>query len=63
MNKALIVATLVLTLAGCASDRAFREGERLLAQGQTEAGMRQLGQALKEEPSNVQYRTAYIQAR
>lgn len=63
MNKALFVATLVLTLAGCASDRAFREGERLLAQGQTEAGMRQLGQALKEEPNNVQYRTAYIQAR
>jgi general secretion pathway protein D len=63
MNKALFVATLVLTLAGCASDRAFREGERLLAQGQTEAGMRQMGQALKEEPSNVQYRTAYIQAR
>lgn len=63
MNKALFVATLVLTLAGCASDRAFREGERLLAQGQTEAGMRQLGQALQEEPNNVQYRTAYIQAR
>ncbi len=63
MNKALIIATLALTLGGCASDRAFREGERLLAQGQTEAGLQQLQQALKEEPNNVQYRTAYIQAR
>ena len=63
MNKALIIVTLALTLAGCASDRAFREGERLLAQGQTEAGLRQLEQALKEEPNNVQFRTAYIQAR
>jgi general secretion pathway protein D len=63
MNKALIIATLALTLAGCASDRAFREGERLLAQGQTEAGLQQLQQALKEEPNNAQYRTAYIQAR
>lgn len=63
MNKALIIVTLALTLAGCASDRAFREGERLLAQGQTEAGLQQLQQALKEEPNNVQYRAAYIQAR
>ncbi|MBU1223081.1 MAG: type II secretion system protein D [Gammaproteobacteria bacterium] len=63
MNKALIIATLALTLGGCASDRAFREGERLLAQGQTEAGLQQLQQALKEEPNNAQYRTAYIQAR
>ncbi|MHB1145301.1 MAG: secretin N-terminal domain-containing protein [Thiobacillus sp.] len=63
MNKALLIATLALTLAGCASDRAFREGERLLAQGQTEAGLQQLEQALKDEPNNVQYRTAYIQAR
>ncbi|MHB1187814.1 secretin N-terminal domain-containing protein [Thiobacillus sp.] len=63
MNKALLIAALALTLAGCASDRAFREGERLLAQGQTEAGLHQLEQALKEEPGNVQYRTAYIQAR
>jgi general secretion pathway protein D len=63
MNKALIIATLALTLGGCASDRAFREGERLLAQGQTEAGLQQMQQALKEEPNNAQYRTAYIQAR
>ena len=63
MNKALLIVTLALTLAGCASDRAFREGERLLAQGQTEAGLRQLEQALIEEPNNVQYRTSYLRAR
>ncbi|MFN3545121.1 MAG: tetratricopeptide repeat protein [Thiobacillus sp.] len=63
MNKAPIIALLVLTLAGCASDRAFREGERLLAEGQTEAGLQQLEQAVRESPNNVQYRTAYIQAR
>ena len=63
MNKAFFIALLALALAGCASDSAFREGERLLAQGQTEAGLRQLEQAVREEPNNVQYRTAYIQAR
>ncbi|MEW6414719.1 MAG: secretin N-terminal domain-containing protein [Pseudomonadota bacterium] len=63
MNKAPLIVLLVLALAGCASDRAYREGERLLAQGQTEAGLRQLEQAMRESPANVQYRTAYLQAR
>jgi len=63
MNKAFSIAILALTLASCASDSAYREGERLLAQGQTEEGLRQLEQAVKDDPSNVQYRTAYIQAR
>ena len=63
MNKALFITLLSLTLAGCASDSTFVEGERLLAQGQTEEGLRQLEQAMREEPNNVQYRTAYIQAR
>lgn len=63
MNKALFIATLALMVAGCASDTAYREGQRLLSEGQTEAGLRQLEQASKGEPSNVQFRTAYIQAR
>jgi len=63
MNKAPLIILLVLSLGGCASDRAYREGERLLAQGQTEAGLRQLEQALKEAPNDVQIRTAYLRAR
>jgi len=63
MNKAFFIAILALVLNGCASDSAYREGERLLAQGQTEEGLRQLEQAVQGAPGNVQYRTAYIQAR
>ncbi len=63
MNKALLTVTIALALAGCASDAAYREGERLLAEGQTEAGLAQLEQAVRDEPKNVQFRTAYIQAR
>jgi general secretion pathway protein D len=63
MKKALTIAVLILAVTGCASDSAFREGERLLAQGQTEEGLHQLEQVVKDEPNNVQYRTAYIQAR
>lgn len=63
MNKAFIIALFALSLAGCAGESAYREGERLLAQGQTEAGLQQLEQAVLENPGNVQFRTAYIQAR
>lgn len=63
MNKAFIFAVVALSLAGCAGDSAYREGERLLAQGQTEAGLQQLEQAVLENPGSVQFRTAYIQAR
>lgn len=63
MNKAPLIILLVLGLGGCVSDRAYREGERLLAQGQTEAGLQQLEQALQDAPNDVQIRTAYIQAR
>jgi general secretion pathway protein D len=63
MNKAFIIVLFALGLAGCAGDSAYREGERLLAQGQTEAGLQQLEQAVRENPGSVQYRTAYIQAR
>ncbi|MEW6590732.1 MAG: secretin N-terminal domain-containing protein [Pseudomonadota bacterium] len=63
MNKAPLIILLVLSLGGCASDRAYREGERLLAKGQTEAGLQQLELALREAPNNVQIRTAYLRAR
>jgi general secretion pathway protein D len=50
-------------LAGCATDQAFREGQRLIQEGRTEEGLRQLEQAVKEQPGNVQFRTAFIRSR
>lgn len=59
----LVTLIIVLSVTGCAADRAFREGERLLAEGRTVEGLRQLERAVIEEPNNVQYRTALIQSR
>lgn len=50
-------------LAGCATDQAFREGERLVREGRTEEGLKQLEQAVREQPGNVQYRTALVRTR
>lgn len=50
-------------LAGCATDQAFREGERLIREGRTEEGLKQLEQAVKAQPGNIEFRTAYIRNR
>lgn len=63
MKTALTLITSTLLLAACTSDQAFREGERLLAEGRTQEGLRQLEQALKEQPNNVQIRTAYLRSK
>ncbi len=63
MNKAVLTIAIALALAGCATDSAYLEGERLLAEGQTEAGLRQLEQAMRDDPTNVQIRTSYLRAR
>jgi general secretion pathway protein D len=64
MKKAILTTTaLVLILSGCAGDQAYREGERLMQEGKTVEGLKQLEAAVRENPNNVQYRTAYIQSR
>lgn len=55
---ALILSALLL--AGCASDLALREGERLIAEGQPEAGLKQLEEAMRAHPGDLKYRAAYI---
>ena len=48
---------LIFSLAGCAGERAFREGKSLLAEGRTEEGLAQLETAVKENPGNIEFRT------
>lgn len=46
----------VLVLLGCAGQMAHREGLGLMEQGQTEAGLAALEQAVREAPGNAEYR-------
>ncbi|HRH82582.1 MAG TPA: secretin and TonB N-terminal domain-containing protein [Thiobacillaceae bacterium] len=58
--RGAILALAAVLLAGCATDAALREGERLIAEGQPEAGLKQLEQAMREHPDELRTRTAYI---
>ncbi len=63
IRSLLLSSLLALLFVGCATDQAFREGERMIQEGRTEDGLRQMEQAVKAQPGNVQFRTAYIRSR
>lgn len=49
------IAAMVL-IAGCAADRAFREGQELVAAGQFPEGFAKVEEALEHDPRNINYR-------
>ncbi len=58
--------TLVLacaTLAGCAAQMAFREGQELVQQGRVPEGIARLEEANRLDPGVAQYRAAVLQTR
>ena len=59
----LALLLLISFLAGCAGERAFREGKSLLAEGRTEEGLTQLETAVRENPSSVEFRTQLYRQR
>lgn len=59
----LALLALPLLLAGCAAQRAFNEGNALLAQDQVGAGLVKYREALAAEPGNPVYKAAYLRAR
>jgi general secretion pathway protein D len=63
MKHALVWLASASLMAACASDQAFREGQRLLAEGRTEEGLKQLEQAMREQPGNAQARTTYLRGK
>lgn len=54
---------LPLLLAGCAAQRAYQEGNELVARDQVGAGLAKYQEALASEPDNPVYRAAFLRAR
>jgi general secretion pathway protein D len=63
MKKAVLIALITLSIAGCATDQAYREGQRLLDEGKTEEGIKSLEQAVRDAPGNAQYRATLAHSR
>lgn len=64
LRRGLVPLYLALALlAGCTSDAALKEGQRLIAEGKTREGLAQLERGMREHPGDLQYRTAYLRQR
>jgi general secretion pathway protein D len=61
--RLLAAAAVTLALAGCAAQMAYRDGEKLVAEGQVEAGLVKYREGVAAEPGNARYKTAFLQAR
>jgi general secretion pathway protein D len=55
--------SVALLLAGCATDKTYREGEQLVTEGRTEEGLEKMADAVRENPSKLEYRTALVHTR
>lgn len=58
----MLICTLAISLllGGCAGEREFNNGKKLLAEGKTEEGMEQIRKAIKADPNNPEYRARII---
>ncbi|MFL6632727.1 MAG: secretin N-terminal domain-containing protein, partial [Massilia sp.] len=63
LARRLLPALLAILLSGCAAQMAYREGNELVAQDKVEAGLSKYQEALTADPSNVQYKSAFLRAR
>ena len=54
---------LLLTLAGCAAQMAYRDGRQLTEGGQTEQGLQKFEEAMRLDPQNIEYRATFVQTR
>jgi len=53
----------IVILGGCAGAAAYREGNRLIRDGDAEQGLMRLQEAVKADPTNAEYRSAYFRQR
>jgi general secretion pathway protein D len=61
--QGLALLVLPLLLGGCAAQRAYQEGNDLVARDQVGAGLAKYQEALASEPDNPVYRAAFLRAR
>ena len=61
--RTLSLSVLVLALSGCAADMAYRDGRNLVEKDQVEAGLLKYQEAMKRDPDNAIYRSAYLDTR
>jgi general secretion pathway protein D len=63
LRNIVLAFTALFVLAGCASDIALKQGEKMIAEGKPREGLAQLQQAMQLAPGDLHLRTAYLRQR
>lgn len=63
IERYIALVMLLATFAGCASNKAFVEGKRLITEGKLDTGLASLEKAAKEEPGNLEIRAVLARQR
>lgn len=63
IGRVVPLALLVAVFSGCATNQAFVEGKRLIAEGKVEDGLASLEQAVRENPDNIEIRAVLARQR
>lgn len=63
ITRYLAVLLAALALAGCAAERAYREGNDLAAQDRTAAALTKYREAIAADPGNPHYKVAFLRTR
>ncbi|SFN85232.1 secretin N-terminal domain-containing protein [Nitrosospira briensis] len=63
MGKYIVIVLILATFAGCATNKAFVEGKRLIAEGQVDSGLASLEEAARKEPDNIEIRAVLARQR
>jgi general secretion pathway protein D len=63
MGKYIVIVLILASFAGCATNKAFVEGKRLIAEGQMDSGLASLEEAARKEPDNIEIRAVLARQR
>ena len=58
----MLTMILIAVLGGCAGSRAFQRGERYAKGGEWDLAVKEYREALKENPQDIEYRSALLRA-
>jgi general secretion pathway protein D len=62
-RRCAVMVAMLVVLSSCAVPGTFETGQRLLAEGKPEEGLKMLQQAMEENPRNQEYRSVYYRQR
>ncbi len=63
IDRYIAVIMLLATFTGCASNKDFAEGKRLITEGKLDTGLASLERAAREEPDNREIRAVLVRQR